>query len=78
MKAVIGLAGIAGAAACLAATTAAAQAFPAKPLRIVVPFAAGSATDTVGRTDNGRELLTGQLTAIVHAWRPWCRDHACT
>ena len=31
------------------ASTALAQAYPAKPIRVIIPFAAGSATDTVGR-----------------------------
>ena len=37
------------AAALLAATSAFAQQFPAKPIRIVVPFGAGSATDVISR-----------------------------
>ena len=37
------------AAALLCASTASAQPYPAKPIRAVVPFAAGSATDQIGR-----------------------------
>lgn len=37
------------AAACLLASGALAQAFPNKPIKAVVPFAAGSATDQIGR-----------------------------
>lgn len=44
---VMGLAGIALASIC--ATTALAQAYPVKPIKLIIPFAAGSATDTLGR-----------------------------
>ena len=42
-----------------------AQTYPAKPIRVVVPFAAGSATDTVGRSYTAKfnELL-GQSGVI--------------
>ena len=40
---------LAAAAATLACTTAMAQGFPDKPIKAVVPFAAGSATDQIGR-----------------------------
>ena len=43
----------------LAATCASAQEFPSKPLRIVVPYAAGGGTDTVAR------LMATRLTASL-------------
>ena len=41
---------ITGAVCCAVATVAMAQTYPSKAIRVVVPFAAGSATDTVGRS----------------------------
>ena len=47
------------------AGTAAAQAFPSKPIRIVVPFAAGSATDTMARAyANEMQKLLGQPVIV--------------
>jgi tripartite-type tricarboxylate transporter receptor subunit TctC len=44
---------------------AAAQAFPSKPIRIVVPFAAGSATDTMARAyANEMQKLLGQPVIV--------------
>ena len=52
-------------AACLAAASASAQDYPTKPVRIVVPFTAGSATDILARTV-GQKLseLWGQPVVI--------------
>ena len=60
MKAVLKL-GAAGALAALGlvATAAQAQSYPTKPIRLIVPFAAGGTTDIVGRAVSdalGREL----------------------
>ena len=44
---------------CLVAVPAAAQTWPARPVRIIVPFAAGGATDTIAR------LLAERLTEQV-------------
>ena len=41
---------LAAALACIATSAVLAQTFPTKPVRFVVPFAAGSATDTMGRS----------------------------
>ncbi len=51
--------------AALLATGAAAQGYPAKPIRAVVPFAAGSATDQIGRafTQKMQEVL-GQTIVV--------------
>ena len=40
---------LAGLIAAFAATSATAQTYPTQPIRIVVPFAAGGAVDTVAR-----------------------------
>jgi len=50
---------LAGFAALLSTTGVQAQTYPVKPIRVVVPFAAGSATDTVGRSYTAKfnELL---------------------
>lgn len=51
--------------ALICTSTAFAQAWPAKPIRAVVPFAAGSATDTIGRAfTNEMSKVLGQ-TIIV-------------
>ncbi len=53
--------------ACLAGTLiapAAAQEFPARPIRFVVPFTAGSATDTLARV-LGQKLTAAQGWAVV-------------
>jgi tripartite-type tricarboxylate transporter receptor subunit TctC len=47
------------AAACLFACAASAQQFPSKPIRIVVPFGAGSATDLISR------VLGGSVSASI-------------
>ena len=49
MKRLIGLAALVGA-AILAAASAHAQGWPTKTVRVIVPFAAGSASDLVPRT----------------------------
>ena len=47
------------------AGTAAAQSYPSKPIRIVVPFAAGSATDTMARSyANEMQRLLGQPVIV--------------
>jgi tripartite-type tricarboxylate transporter receptor subunit TctC len=40
--------------ACLISVTAAAQTFPSRPVRIIVPYAAGGAVDTVARAVSGK------------------------
>src|SRR5512139_4012055 len=52
-------------AAVILAGTAAAQSYPSKPIRIVVPFAAGSATDTMARSyANEMQKLLGQPVIV--------------
>ena len=59
----------AGIALCIAQTTAWAQAWPAKPIRIIVPFTPGSGTDIIARTVT--ERLSPQLgQPIVTENRP--------
>src|SRR3989475_12640527 len=59
----------AGIALCIAQTTAWAQAWPANPIRIIVPFTPGSGTDIIARTV--RERLSPQLgQPIVTETRP--------
>ncbi len=56
---------LAAAAALAFAGAAAAQPFPSKPVRIVVPFAAGSATDTMARAyANEMQKLLGQPVVV--------------
>lgn len=54
---------LAGVAASIVAGAAGAQAFPAKPIRLIVPFTAGGVTDTVARTAAG--LLAERLGQAV-------------
>ena len=60
------LSALAGAAAlCLAATAAFAQAWPAKPIRVVVPFTAGSGTDIAARAVSERlAAILGQSVIV--------------
>jgi tripartite-type tricarboxylate transporter receptor subunit TctC len=52
-------------ATCLAAATAAAQSYPAKPLRIIVPVAAGGATDILTRAVAQRLASVWQQQVLV-------------
>jgi tripartite-type tricarboxylate transporter receptor subunit TctC len=47
----------------LAAAPAAAQSFPTKPVRVLVPYAAGGAVDVLART-------IGQALTSTHGWKP--------
>jgi tripartite-type tricarboxylate transporter receptor subunit TctC len=53
------------AAALLSSTAAQAQSFPTKPIRAVVPFAAGSATDQIGRAFAERMSVTLGQPVVV-------------
>jgi tripartite-type tricarboxylate transporter receptor subunit TctC len=56
---------LATAAALLSAGAAQAQAWPAKPIRAVVPFAAGSATDQIGRAFAEKMSATLGQTVVI-------------
>lgn len=58
------LSGVLGLALMLCASAASAQAWPSKPIRVLVPFPAGSTTDAVGRVVAEQLRKTGQ-TVIV-------------
>src|SRR5258708_8272280 len=57
------LATVAAAALAMLARPAAAQEWPARPLTLVVPYAAGGPNDTIARVLSGRlaEILNGQI-----------------
>src|SRR5574342_1035406 len=59
----------AGLAAALAAPAAMAQGFPSKPIKIVVPFAAGGAVDIVSRTV-GQRMSEQMKSPVVIDNRP--------
>ena len=56
---------LAGTALALAGTAALAQPYPAKPIRAVVPFAAGSATDQIGRAFAERMSAALGQTVVI-------------
>lgn len=58
------LATLLGAAALVASSTAMAQAYPAKPITFIVPFAAGSATDQLARA-LGQSITADTKQAVV-------------
>ena len=52
-------------AACFVTVAASAQTFPARPVRIIVPYAAGGAVDTVARTVGGKLSETWNQTVVI-------------
>lgn len=55
----------AAAAACFGPTLAQAQSYPSKPIRVIVPFAPGSATDQIGRAFMAKVSETLGQTVVV-------------
>src|SRR6187431_3134947 len=56
---------VAGAAALAASLPASAQTYPAKPITMIVPFAAGGSTDVIGRTLAERMRTSLGQTVII-------------